>query len=44
MQSGDIASRLRAVSSSVSPLLTLDVETLMLIASAESRLAAICSQ
>ncbi len=41
MQSGAIASRLRAVSSSVSPLETLDVETLMLTASADRRLAAI---
>ena len=44
MQSGAIASRLRAVSSSVSPLLTLEVETLMLTASAESRLAAISKE
>src|SRR5262245_33128738 len=41
MQSGAIASRLRAVSSNVSPLVTLEVETLTLTASAESRLAAI---
>src|SRR6266550_5783647 len=41
MQSGAIASSLRAVSSNVSPLLTLEVETLMLMASAERRLAAI---
>jgi len=36
-----MASRFRAVSSSVSPLLTLEVGTLMLMASAERRLAAI---
>src|SRR5213076_783803 len=41
MQSGAIASRLRAVSSSVSPLETLEVETLMLTVSADRRLAAI---
>src|SRR5262249_2998083 len=41
MQSGAIASRLRAVSSSVSPFDTLDVDTLMFTASAERRLAAI---
>src|SRR5438552_18930665 len=41
MQSGAMASRFRAVSSSVSPFDTLEVETLMLMASAESRLAAI---
>src|SRR5882672_4088239 len=44
MQSGAIASRLRAVSSNVSPLLTLEVETLMFTASAESRLAAISKE
>ena len=41
MQSGAIASRFRAVSSSVSPLVTLEVETLTLTASADRRLAAI---
>src|SRR6185503_3208703 len=41
MQSGAIASRLRAVSRSVSPLVTLDVETLTLTASADKRFAAI---
>src|SRR5690242_15275149 len=41
MQSGAIASRLRAVSSNVSPLVTLDVETLTFTASADSRFAAI---
>jgi hypothetical protein len=41
MQSGAIASRFRAVSSNVSPFVTLEVETLTLTASAESRLAAI---
>src|ERR1700752_1448558 len=41
MQSGAIASRFRAVSSRVSPLLTLEVETLTLTASADKRLAAI---
>src|SRR6185369_11286341 len=41
MQSGAIASRFRAVSSRVSPLVTLEVETLTLTASAESRFAAI---
>lgn len=41
MQSGDIASRFRAVSSSVSPFVTLDVEILTLTASADKRLAAI---
>src|SRR5215213_5695835 len=40
MQSGCIASRFSAVSRSVSPLVTLDEETLMLTASAESRFAA----
>src|SRR5436190_8186926 len=40
MQSGAIASRLRAVSSSVSPLLRLDEDTLMLTASADKRFAA----
>src|SRR6266550_3082083 len=44
MQSGAIASKFRAVSSNVSPLLTLEVETLMLMASAESRLAAISNE
>ena len=44
MQSGDMASRLRAVSSSVSPLLTLEVETLMLTASADKRFAAISNE
>src|SRR5689334_5844333 len=44
MQSGAIASRLRAVSSSVSPLVTLDVETLTFTASAERRLAAISKE
>src|SRR5947209_12198282 len=41
MQSGAIASRFRAVSSSVSPLVTLEVDALMLMASAERRFAAI---
>ncbi len=41
MQSGAIASRFRAVSSRVSPLLTLEVETLTFTASADKRLAAI---
>src|SRR6185369_8844626 len=41
MQSGAIASRFRAVSSRVSPLLTLEVETLTLTASADKRFAAI---
>ena len=40
MQSGAMASRLSAVSSSVSPLLTLDDETLIFTASAERRFAA----
>ena len=44
MQSGDIAWRFRAVSSSVSPLVTLDVDTLTLTASAESRFAAISKE
>src|SRR3954468_5003209 len=44
MQSGAIASRFRAVSSKVSPLVTLDVEALMLMASAERRLAAISNE
>src|SRR5947207_75118 len=44
MQSGAIASRLRAVSNSVSPLVTLDVDALMLMASAERRLAAISKE
>ncbi len=44
MQSGAIASRLRAVSSRVSPLVTLEVETLTLTASAERRLAAISKE
>ena len=44
MQSGDMASRFRAVSSRVSPLLTLEVEALMLTASAERRLAAISKE
>ena len=39
--SGHIASRLRAVSSSVSPLVVLEVEPLMLMASADRRFAAI---
>src|SRR3989442_47009 len=41
MASGRMASRLRAVSASVSPLLALEVEALMLTVSADSRLAAI---
>src|SRR5881275_1095190 len=41
MQSGAIASRLSAVSINVSPFVRLDVETLMLSASAERRFAAI---
>ena len=44
MQSGDIASRLRAVSSSVSPLVTLEVEMLTFTASADRRLAAISNE
>src|SRR5687767_15046906 len=40
MQSGAIASRFSAVSRSVSPFDKLDEETLMLTASADSRLAA----
>src|SRR5215831_7086307 len=44
MQSGAMACRFRAVSSSVSPFETLEVETLMLTASAESRLAAISNE
>src|SRR6266404_5147437 len=40
MQSGAIASRFNAVSSSVSPLLKLDSPTLMFTVSAERRLAA----
>ena len=40
MQSGAIASRFSAVSSSVSPLLRLDEETLIFTASADKRLAA----
>ena len=40
MQSGAIASRLSAVSISVSPFVRLDVETLMFTASADSRFAA----
>jgi hypothetical protein len=41
MQSGAIASRFRAVSNKVSPLLTLEVETLTFTASADKRFAAI---
>src|SRR5215210_7356885 len=44
MRSGDIASRLRAVSSSVSPLVTEDAEELMLTTSAERRLPAISKE
>ncbi len=44
MQSGAIASRFRAVSSRVSPLVTLEVETLTLTASADRRLAAISKE
>ena len=44
MQSGAIASRFRAVSMSVSPFDTLEVETLMLMASADKRLAAISNE
>src|SRR3569832_568527 len=44
MQSGAIASRLRAVSSSVSPFVTLEVETLTFTASADRRLAAISKE
>jgi hypothetical protein len=44
MKSGDIASRLRAVSSSVSPFVTLEDEELMLMVSAERRLAAISKE
>ena len=44
MQSGDIASRLRAVSSKVSPFVTLEVEALTLIESADNRLAAISNE
>ena len=40
MQSGAIASRFIAVSSNVSPLLTLDEATLIFTASADKRLAA----
>ena len=40
MKSGDIASRVRAVSSSVSPLAKLEVEAEKLIVSAESRFSA----
>src|SRR5205085_7186005 len=40
IKSGDIASRLRAVSKSVSPFVTLEVEALMLMVSAERRLPA----
>jgi len=42
--SGFMASRLRAVSASVSPLLTLELDALMLTVSAESRLAAISKE
>ena len=41
MQSGAITSRFRAVSSNVSPFVTLEVETLTFTASADKRLAAI---
>src|SRR6266478_1676490 len=41
MQSGAIASRFRAVSSKVSPFVTLDVEMLTFTASADKRFAAI---
>src|SRR5437762_9806838 len=44
MRSGDIASRLRAVSKSVSPFDTDEEEELMLITSAESRLPAISKE
>src|SRR6185295_17746419 len=44
MQSGAIASRFRAVSSRVSPFVTLDVETLTFTASADRRLAAISNE
>ena len=44
MQSGAIASRLRAVSSRVSPFETLEVDTLILTASADKRLAAISNE
>src|SRR6266852_4977399 len=44
MQSGAIASRFRAVSNSVSPFETLEVETLILTASADKRLAAISNE
>src|SRR5678816_4956018 len=44
IQSGDIASRFRAVSSNVSPFETLEVETLTLTASADRRLAAISKE
>ncbi len=44
MRSGPIASRLRAVSSSVSPFVTEDVEELMLMTSAERRLPAISKE
>src|SRR6266850_7754119 len=44
MQSGDMASRFRAVSSNVSPFVTLDVETLTFTASADRRLAAISNE
>src|SRR5947209_8366997 len=44
MRSGDIASRLRAVSSSVSPFVTDEEDELMLITSAERRLPAISKE
>src|SRR5213075_994752 len=44
MQSGAIVCRLRAVSSRVSPFDTLEVETLMLTASADKRFAAISNE
>ena len=44
MASGAIASRLRAVSINVSPLVTEDVEAEMLMESADSRLAAISNE
>src|ERR1700752_2791029 len=44
MQSGDMASRFRAVSSRVSPLEKLEVDTLTLTASADNRFAAISKE
>src|SRR5258705_13623952 len=44
MQSGALASRFLAVSSSVSPLLTLELDGVMLTASADKRLAAISNE